>query len=101
MGGIARENKMEALAVGGTADHVHILLVLPSTISIAKAIQLIKDGSSKWVSDAFPALHSFAWQEGYGAFSISVSGIDDTVAYIKAQDQHHSSRLYQSAGPAS
>ena len=95
MGGIARENKMKALAVGGTADHVHILLVLPSTISIAKAIQLIKGGSSKWLSDAFPALRNFAWQEGYGAFSISVSGIDDTVAYIKAQDEHHRKRTFE------
>ncbi len=95
MGGIARENKMKALAVGGTPDHVHILLALPSTISVAKAIQLIKGGSSKWVSDMFPEIHQFAWQEGYGAFSIGVSGIDDTIAYIQTQDEHHRSRTFQ------
>ena len=78
MGGIARENNMTALAVGGTADHVHILLALPSTMSIAKAIQLIKGGSSKWISDTFPSHRPFVWQEGYGAFSISISRLDDT-----------------------
>ncbi len=95
MGGIARENKMKALAVGGTEDHVHILLVLPSTMSVAKAMQLIKGGSSKWISEAFSTLRNFSWQEGYGAFSISVSGIDDTVAYIKAQDKHHRRRTFE------
>ncbi len=95
MGGIARENKVKALAVGGTSDHVHILLALPSTISVAKAIQLIKGGSSKWVSEMFPEIHQFAWQEGYGAFSIGVSGIDDTIAYIQTQDEHHRTRTFQ------
>ncbi|MFN2517388.1 MAG: transposase, partial [Pyrinomonadaceae bacterium] len=49
VGGIARENRMKALAVGGTADHLHTLLSLPSTIAVAKAVQLIKGGSSKWI----------------------------------------------------
>jgi len=53
MGGIARENNMKALAIGGVEDHAHVLLSLPSTITIAKAIQLVKGGSSKWVSDTF------------------------------------------------
>jgi len=95
IGGIARKNKMKALAVGGTADHVHVLLALHSTISLAKAIQLIKGGSSKWISGAFSTLRNFAWQEGYGVFSISISGIDDTVAYIKAQDEHHKKRTFK------
>jgi len=54
MGGIARENKMRALAIGGTTDHVHALLSLPATLSVAKAIQLIKGGSSKWIHDQLP-----------------------------------------------
>ena len=95
MGGIARENKTKALAIGGTSDHVHILLALPSTISVAKAMQLIKGGSSKWVSEIFPEIHQFAWQEGYGDFSIGVSGIDDTIAYIQTQDEHHRTRTFQ------
>jgi REP element-mobilizing transposase RayT len=54
MGGIARENQMRSLAIGGVEDHVHLLLSIPSTLSIAKAMQLIKGGSSKWVHDTFP-----------------------------------------------
>ena len=89
MGGIARENKMKALCVGGTEDHAHLLLSLPATISIAKAMQLIKGGSSKWVHDNFPDKHLFAWQEGYGAFSLGISDVDRTVNYIKTQKEHH------------
>src|SRR5438094_5731288 len=76
LGGIARENGMKALALGGVNDHVHILLSLPATMSVSKAMQLLKGNSSKWIHETFPALRSFAWQEGYGAFSIGVSGID-------------------------
>src|SRR6476659_392494 len=67
MGGIARENEMSALVVNGVSDHVHVLLALPSTMAIAKAVQLLKGGSSKWIHDTFPEHRSFAWQEGYGA----------------------------------
>lgn len=95
MGGIAKENNMKALIVGGTSNHVHILLELPSTMPIPKAIQLVKGGSSKWVSDTFPMLKNFSWQEGYGAFSISVSGIQDTISYIQNQEKHHQVRTYE------
>lgn len=94
LGGIARENGMKALAVGGTDDHVHMLTALPSPLSVAKAIQLIKGGSSKWLHDTVPAMRTFAWQEGYGAFSIGVSGIADTVAYILEQERHHRTRTF-------
>src|SRR3989304_1263657 len=95
MGGIARENGMKALGIAGVEDHVHILLAMPSTISIAKAIQLIKGGSSKWVHDTFPKHRAFAWQEGYGAFCIGVSQIDRTISYIKSQKRHHQRKSYQ------
>src|SRR5713226_8145186 len=67
LGGIARKNNLKALAVGGIEDHVHVLLSLPATESIAHAMQLMKGGSSKWVHDTFPLMRSFAWQQGYGA----------------------------------
>ena len=73
LGGIARQNKFKALEIGGIEDHVHLLLALPSTIPIAKALQLIKGGSSKWMHETFPEQRLFAWQEKYGAFSVSVS----------------------------
>ena len=95
MGGIARDNKMKALSIGGVDDHVHLLLSLPATLSISKAMQLIKGGASKWVHDTFPEYQDFAWQEGYGAFSIGISDVAKTTAYIENQVRHHARRDFQ------
>ena len=95
MGGIARENKMKALAIGGMEDHVHLLLSLNPALSIAKAIQLIKGGSSIWVHDTFPDHKNFKWQEGYGAFTISISHIANTITYIKTQEDHHRIKTFK------
>jgi len=95
LGGIARENKMKALCIGGMADHVHVLLSVPGTLAIAKAVQLLKGNSSKWIHETFPDRRDFAWQEGYGAFSIGVSGIGDTTAYIQGQAGHHRKKTFQ------
>ena len=95
LGGIARENRMKALAIGGIEDHAHALLSLPGTMSFAKAVQLIKGGSSKWIHDTFPRLQKFGWQEGYGAFSVSASQVPNTIAYINNQKEHHRKRTFQ------
>ena len=95
MGGIARDNRMKALAIGGIDDHVHLLLSLPATLAIAKAVQLVKGGSSKWVHDTFPQHRAFAWQEGYGAFSIGISQAPVTVSYIRQQARHHRRKTFQ------
>jgi putative transposase len=95
LGGIAKQNKMKALAIGGTADHVHLLISLPPTLSVAKAVQLLKGNSSKWIHETFPRTRSFEWQEGYGAFSIGVSGMDATVSYIRNQTEHHRTRSFR------
>jgi putative transposase len=95
IGGIARENKMKALAIGGTNDHVHALLSLPATMSFAKAVQLIKGGSSKWIHDTFAKYKNFEWQEGYGAFSVSASQATRTIAYINNQKAHHRKRTFE------
>ncbi len=95
IGGIASDHGMRATVVGGTDDHVHALISLPATLSVAKAIQLIKGGSSKWIHDTFPTHGDFAWQEGYGAFGIGVSGLTSTIAYIKAQEEHHKTRSFE------
>ncbi|HVU26937.1 MAG TPA: IS200/IS605 family transposase [Verrucomicrobiae bacterium] len=89
LGGIARQNKMTALEIGGVADHVHLLLSLPATVPVSKAMQLIKGGSSKWIHETFPNQRLFSWQEEYGAFSVSVSQLDKTIAYIRGQVEHH------------
>lgn len=95
MGGIGRENKIKPIEIGGVADHVHLLLSLPATMAPAKAMQLIKGGSSKWVHETFPEHRMFAWQEKYGAFSVSMSQLDPTVEYIKDQEEHHRKRSFQ------
>lgn len=89
LGGIARENAMRAFAIGGVADHVHLLLAIPPTMSVAKAVQLIKGGSSHWVKETFAEMTSFAWQDGYGAFTVSESQIAAVKEYIQQQAEHH------------
>jgi putative transposase len=89
MGGIARENKIKLLAAGGVSDHVHLLISMPSTISISKAMQFIKGGSSKWIHETFDEHRLFEWQEGYGAFSIGIGDVERTINYIKNQAEHH------------
>ncbi len=95
IGGIARENRMKALAIGGIADHMHALLSLPGMMSFAKAVQLIKGGSSKWVNDTFPRSKKFEWQEGYGAFSVSASQVPKTIEYINNQKEHHRKKSFE------
>ena len=94
LGGIARENGLTALEIGGVADHVHVLLSLPASMAVAKAVQLIKGGSSHWLKDAFPQLATFAWQDGYGAFTVSHSQLDAVRAYICGQGEHHRTRTF-------
>lgn len=89
IGGIARENEMRALIVGGVADHVHALVSIPSTLSVSKCVQLLKGNSSKWLHETFADQRGFEWQEGYGAFSIGISGVPATTSYIASQPEHH------------
>ncbi len=95
LGGIARQNKMKAIEIGGVEDHIHILLSLPSTMAISKVMQLLKGGSSKWIHETFSEQRLFAWQEEYGAFSVSMSQLDKTIEYIKGQETHHRKMTFQ------
>jgi putative transposase len=97
LGGIARANDMKALAVGGVEDHVHVLLSLPGTLSVSKGMQLLKGNSSKWLRDTFPELRrqDFAWQEGFGAFSIGMAGVEETIRYIETQEEHHQRKSFK------
>jgi len=93
LGGIARKNAFKALTVGGTENHVHILLSLPATMPLAKALQLVKGASSRWMNEKHTP--GFAWQEGYGAFSVGISQKNDTIAYIRSQAEHHRKRSFE------
>jgi len=95
MAGIARNHEFEAIKVGGAEDHVHVLLLLPATIPLAKAVQILKACSTKWINDTGAAGKDFAWQEGYGAFSVSASQTDAVVRYIENQRAHHAKQSYE------
>ena len=86
---------MKAIEIGGVEDHVHLLLSLPATLAISKALQLIKGGSSKWVHETFPEHRLFAWQEKYGAFSVSESRVESVIQYIRGQAEHHRMMTFQ------
>lgn len=86
MAGIGRNNGFLVLANGGMEDHTHLLIQLPATLALAKAVQLLKGSSSKWVGEHG---REFSWQEGYGAFSVSKSNMNTVVKYIANQETHH------------
>jgi putative transposase len=91
--GIGRNHGIPVLAAGGTSNHSHLLIVLPSDMAPAKAVQVLKANSSRWVRQHGIA---FAWQEGYGAFSVSSSNKAAVVDYIEDQAEHHRRRSYDS-----
>jgi len=95
LGGIARKYKMKTLEIGGVADHLHMPVSLPPNLAPAKAVQLLKGNSSKWINENFAGPYRFHWQEGYGVFSVSVSQIESTKKYIRNQNEHHRKKSFQ------
>ncbi len=90
--GIANHLKIKSLAVGGTENHVHLLLGLPQTIPVAEAVQKLKANSSRWLGGRGI---EFQWQEGYGAFSVSPSQLHVVRRYIRNQREHHRERSFE------
>ncbi len=92
MAGIAREKKIPLVIAGGTKNHLHVLIALPAAIALAEAMKVLKGNSSRWLNQ-----HgcSFAWQEGYGAFSVSASNKRAVMAYIAEQPRHHEKRSFE------
>ena len=95
LGGIIREIGGVALSINGPSDHVHLLVRLPANESVAEVARLIKTNSSRWIHGRWPEHREFAWQTGYGAFSVSESSISDVMRYIGNQREHHKKRSYQ------
>jgi len=87
LGGLVKELNGKPIKIGGMPDHVHLLASLPPTVSTSDAMRFIKANSSKWVSEKFRK--PFEWQKGYGAFSVSRSGMDAVAKYIENQEEHH------------
>src|SRR5437870_9311963 len=84
-----RAEKSALLAAGGMPDHVHLLVSLSRELSIAETLRLVKANSSKWIHETFPDRQQFAWQAGYGAFSVSFSNLPDVKNYLAHQGEHH------------
>lgn len=90
--GIGANHRIAVLNAGGTGNHAHLLIALPSDITLAKAMQVLKANSSRWLGE-----HGidFAWQQGYGAFSVSSSNVDAVKQYIAHQAEHHAKRSFE------
>jgi REP element-mobilizing transposase RayT len=89
LGGIARGEGFSLIAAGGTANHIHLLFVLPASYPLAQAVQKLKGSSSRWMGSGF------SWQEGYGAFSVSPSQVPVVKKYIHNQETHHRKRNFE------
>ena len=85
---------MKPIEVGGVSDHVHLLVSIPPTLTVAKAVQLIKGGSSHGIKDTFPNISGFSWQDGYGAFTVSESQLDTVAEYVRNQAEHHRTKTF-------
>jgi REP element-mobilizing transposase RayT len=83
------------IAAGGMFDHIHLLASMPSTVTIADFVNAVKANSSRWIHDNSSALRKIAWQEGYGAFSVSKSDENKVGTYIRNQEKHHAKRNFK------
>lgn len=90
--GVCRKVEILVHAVGGTEDHIHLLIQVPPSLPVAKGILAIKSNSSRWANEQG---HRFAWQQGYGAFSVSSSNVPAVVQYIRNQQAHHKRRGFE------
>jgi REP element-mobilizing transposase RayT len=91
----AEDHELKISAIGGTNNHLHILLIMPPTFPISKAAQIIKGSSSRWLNKHHFDNEKFRWQKGYGAFSINKSLVPVTIDYINRQKEHHEETTYE------
>ena len=92
---VSRNAGCECPRAGGVADHVHLAIQFPRTMTIAVLVEELKTASSKWLKTQAPELSGFAWQRGYGVFSVGPSDLDALLAYIDRQEEHHRTRTFQ------
>ena len=92
---VARNMGCECFRVGGMADHVHLAIGLSRTVAVADLVKDLKTSSSKWMKGRSPELYAFAWQRGYGAFSVAPGDQQTLLDYIDNQEEHHRTRSFQ------
>ena len=90
--GLAYAKDIHVVAAGGTANHLHLLILLPQTITLSKAMQELKANTSRWLRETSS---KFQWQQGYGAFSVSHSQRETVSRYIANQEKHHRKRTFE------
>jgi REP element-mobilizing transposase RayT len=93
--GICKGQDSPSVAIGGTEDHVHLLVRLAKTLDVASLVRELKRDSTKWIKAEYPQLADFYWQEGYGAFSVSPAHADALKTYIANQMEHHRRETFQ------
>lgn len=96
IGGIVRDLRCTLLAINGTSDHVHLLIRYRADLSHSELLRHVKGRSSKWINDTFPQFGRFAWQEGYGGFTVSKSATASVKEYIAGQKEHHREQDFES-----
>jgi putative transposase len=95
MNGIVDESGGKVLSLNAMADHLHMLWELPPTSSLSDSMRVLKTNSSRWVHETWGSQKPFAWQTGYGAFSVSRSNVPAVAKYIEEQESHHRKRTFQ------
>ena len=95
VGGTFNELECPVITVGGSADHIHVLSILSKNHPVSDVIGKAKRSSSKWIKTKGRGLEKFAWQNGYGVFSVSQSNVDRVRSYIQRQQEHHRRKTFQ------
>lgn len=95
LGGIARKHNLTALQIGGIENHIHVLIISKPTIEPNLIPKWLKGESSKWIKEEFADLQRFAWQDGYGMFTVSKSNAPKVIDYIKNQREHHKKQSFE------
>jgi REP element-mobilizing transposase RayT len=95
LGGILHNHGGVLVAAGGMPDHVHLLVGLSREMAVAEAVRAVKANSSKWIHGTFAEQREFAWQNGYGAFTVSYSHLGQVRQYLAGQAEHHRRMTFQ------
>jgi putative transposase len=91
--GIGKNKEIPVIAAGGIENHIHLLIELPPTLSLAEAISKFKSNSSRWMKTK--GVKDFSWQTGYGAFSVGAQQLGAVTKYIRNQREHHKTQTYE------
>ena len=95
LGGICRNRECPALTIGGTENHVHLLISLSKKVALSELMMTLKKNSSKWIKTNGDAFRDFSWQDGYGAFSIGESQVGAVTDYIRGQKERYETLTFE------